>query len=265
MAVAFHASAGILVPRNSDSLRKSRGAAPGWQGATTENSEHVRWWSNAARQGALPEGYVTIHCSGTLGISVQTAAGSPRLHTTARAGVVGTLRCRGPHRASRLAVTGAPPARDGPPDGDTLMSKHPTILRDPLLSVVMPVFNEAGTVEDIVSRVLAVPLRIELIVVDDCSTDGTREALEEAAGCTRVHAAPAAPQPGQGCRVAARVRGGQWRSRRCSGCGSGVLAGRVSDAHRADLPRTGRTSCTGHGFSAGIECSCSHTIWGTGC
>ena len=67
---------------------------------------------------------------------------------------------------------------DGPPDGDTLMSKHPTILRDPLLSVVMPVFNEAGTVEDIVSRVLAVPLRIELIVVDDCSTDGTREALE---------------------------------------------------------------------------------------
>ena len=67
---------------------------------------------------------------------------------------------------------------DGPLNGDTLMSRLPSILRDPMLSVVMPVFNEAATVEDIVSRVLAVPLRIELIVVDDCSTDGTREALE---------------------------------------------------------------------------------------
>ena len=58
------------------------------------------------------------------------------------------------------------------------MSRLLGILRDPLLSVVMPVFDEAATVENIISRVLAVPLRIQLIVVDDCSTDGTREALE---------------------------------------------------------------------------------------
>jgi glycosyltransferase involved in cell wall biosynthesis len=43
-------------------------------------------------------------------------------------------------------------------------------LRDPLLSVVMPVFNEADTIEEIVRRVLAVPLRLQLIVVDDGST-----------------------------------------------------------------------------------------------
>jgi glycosyltransferase involved in cell wall biosynthesis len=49
---------------------------------------------------------------------------------------------------------------------------------DPLLSVVMPVFNERTTVEAIIRRVLAVPLRIELIVVDDGSTDGTSEILE---------------------------------------------------------------------------------------
>ena len=48
---------------------------------------------------------------------------------------------------------------------------------DPLISVVMPVFNERATVEEIVTRVLAVPLRIQLIVVDDRSTDGTREVL----------------------------------------------------------------------------------------
>lgn len=52
-----------------------------------------------------------------------------------------------------------------------------TPLVDPLLSVVMPVYNEQATVEEIVGRVLAVPLRIELVAVDDASSDGTREIL----------------------------------------------------------------------------------------
>jgi len=54
-----------------------------------------------------------------------------------------------------------------------------TPLVDPLLSVVMPVYNEKGTVEEIVERVLAVPVRIELIAVDDASTDGSHEILEK--------------------------------------------------------------------------------------
>jgi glycosyltransferase involved in cell wall biosynthesis len=49
---------------------------------------------------------------------------------------------------------------------------------NPLLSVVMPVFNERETIEEIIRRVLAVAIRIELIVVDDSSTDGTSEILE---------------------------------------------------------------------------------------
>ena len=44
---------------------------------------------------------------------------------------------------------------------------------NPLISVVMPVFNEEETIEEIVSRVLASPLKIELIAVDDGSTDGS--------------------------------------------------------------------------------------------
>ncbi len=51
------------------------------------------------------------------------------------------------------------------------------ILKDPALSVVMPVYNERETIEEIIGRVLALPLRIELVVVDDCSTDGTRDIL----------------------------------------------------------------------------------------
>ena len=53
------------------------------------------------------------------------------------------------------------------------------VLEDPLLSVVMPVYNERATIEEIIDRVLAVPLRLELIVVDDGSRDGTRELLPE--------------------------------------------------------------------------------------
>ena len=53
-----------------------------------------------------------------------------------------------------------------------------TPLDDPLLSVVMPVYNERASVGEIVDRVLSVPMRIELIAVDDASTDGSREILE---------------------------------------------------------------------------------------
>ncbi|MGD8371020.1 MAG: glycosyltransferase family 2 protein [Syntrophobacterales bacterium] len=47
------------------------------------------------------------------------------------------------------------------------------------VSVVIPVYNEVGTVEEIVARVQAVPLDKEIVMVDDASTDGTREQLEK--------------------------------------------------------------------------------------
>src|SRR6185295_5821144 len=56
--------------------------------------------------------------------------------------------------------------------------RPPPIPANPLLSVVMPVYNERTTVEEIIRRVLAVPIRIELIVVDDGSKDGSGEILE---------------------------------------------------------------------------------------
>jgi len=56
-----------------------------------------------------------------------------------------------------------------------------TPLKDPLLTVVMPVYNEAATVGEIVERVLAVPVRLELIAVDDASSDGSHALLEELA------------------------------------------------------------------------------------
>ena len=48
------------------------------------------------------------------------------------------------------------------------------------LSILMPVYNEAKTVERVVKRVLDVsfPCQVEVVIVDDASTDGTAEILD---------------------------------------------------------------------------------------
>ena len=47
------------------------------------------------------------------------------------------------------------------------------------LSVIIPVYNEVGTLEEILRRVRAVDIPKEIILVDDGSTDGSREKLQE--------------------------------------------------------------------------------------
>jgi len=46
------------------------------------------------------------------------------------------------------------------------------------LSVVIPVYNEAATIRQLVDAVRAVPIPKELVIVDDCSSDGTGDVLE---------------------------------------------------------------------------------------
>lgn len=47
-----------------------------------------------------------------------------------------------------------------------------------LLSIVIPCYNESGTIRDVIRAVLAAPVdKKEIIVVDDCSTDGTADIL----------------------------------------------------------------------------------------
>ncbi|MEA2632384.1 MAG: hypothetical protein QOE66_2603 [Chloroflexota bacterium] len=52
---------------------------------------------------------------------------------------------------------------------------------DFVLSVVIPVYNERHTIREIVRRVRAVPVPTQVILVDDCSTDGTRAILQDLA------------------------------------------------------------------------------------
>ena len=55
--------------------------------------------------------------------------------------------------------------------------KNPRALDNPMLSVVIPVYNEKDTLAEILRRVSDDPMRKEIILVDDCSQDGTREKL----------------------------------------------------------------------------------------
>jgi len=53
--------------------------------------------------------------------------------------------------------------------------------REFTVSVLIPCFNELHTVENVIARVRAVPVKTEIILVDDCSRDGTRDLLERLA------------------------------------------------------------------------------------
>ena len=64
--------------------------------------------------------------------------------------------------------------------------KNPSTRTDYMLSVVIPVFNEIKTIGRILSRVASLPLNLELIIVDDYSTDGTREVLQKLEGFDRI-------------------------------------------------------------------------------
>lgn len=61
-----------------------------------------------------------------------------------------------------------------------------TIDQSCLLSIVIPVYNEENTIARVISRVTSLPLNTQLVIVDDCSTDGTRDLLKHLEGLSSV-------------------------------------------------------------------------------
>lgn len=71
------------------------------------------------------------------------------------------------------------------------------------LSILMPVYNEVATLESAVKRVLDVgyPVEMELVIVDDGSTDGTRDLYQQWAGESRVLIHEKATNGGKGSAI----------------------------------------------------------------
>jgi glycosyltransferase involved in cell wall biosynthesis len=78
----------------------------------------------------------------------------------------------------------------------THQRRNPSALVDPKLSVVIPVYNEKATIHEILRRVQETDGRKEIILVDDCSKDGTRQILEDWAKRRLGGEATAAAQDG---------------------------------------------------------------------
>src|SRR5262245_15750141 len=81
------------------------------------------------------------------------------------------------------------------------------------LSVVIPAYNESRTIEELLRRVETAPLpggvSLEIVIVDDCSTDGTRDLLRRLVEGRHPSAAPLrlVEQPKNGGKGAALRRG----------------------------------------------------------
>lgn len=76
----------------------------------------------------------------------------------------------------------------------------------PTLSVIVPVYNEESTLRDIAAAIDAVPIQKEVIFVDDCSTDRSRELIEELARQPHVRAVYQDRNYGKGAAVRAGVK-----------------------------------------------------------
>ncbi len=75
------------------------------------------------------------------------------------------------------------------------MSEHRRPSWTPLLSVIIPVYNEIETIYELLRRVARTPFPKEIFVVDDNSTDGTRELLRDLPDMTRLLDGSPLPAP----------------------------------------------------------------------
>jgi len=73
-----------------------------------------------------------------------------------------------------------------PPVPSHIRGRTPLPLDEIVLSVLIPVYNERATIETILDAVRAVPIRTQVICVDDCSTDGTREELQRLSAAGKI-------------------------------------------------------------------------------
>jgi glycosyltransferase involved in cell wall biosynthesis len=91
-------------------------------------------------------------------------------------------------------------------DGYEPISRDFVIPRKFKMSVVIPVFNERKTIQQVLANVVALPIPKEVIVVDDASTDGTRELLAQYEAANGVHIIFKPQNEGKGAAIRTGLR-----------------------------------------------------------
>jgi glycosyltransferase involved in cell wall biosynthesis len=84
------------------------------------------------------------------------------------------------------------------------------VQKSPILSVIIPAYNERLTIRKLLDRVRSVPIPKQIVIVDVCSTDGTREIIREivAAGSdpgNEIHAILFERNQGKGAAIRAAI------------------------------------------------------------
>ena len=80
----------------------------------------------------------------------------------------------------------------------------------PRISVLIPAYNEVATIKELLDRVRATPYTKQIVVIDDCSTDGTAEVLVQEASIGDLDVVRHTTNQGKGAAVRSglgRVRG----------------------------------------------------------
>src|SRR5260370_17282760 len=88
--------------------------------------------------------------------------------------------------------------RDGRLNEPTVAGTDPD---SPILGVIIPAFNEERSLELVVRRVLQEPSVQQVVIVDDCSTDGTLAAARRCGGDSRVTVKNHATNQGKGAAI----------------------------------------------------------------
>ncbi|MBI1803932.1 MAG: glycosyltransferase family 2 protein [Ignavibacteriae bacterium] len=74
------------------------------------------------------------------------------------------------------------------------------------LSVIIPAYNEERTIRHILEKIFAVPIEKQVIVVDDCSTDGTSKILQEYAVARKIDLVRHTKNSGKGSAIRTGIR-----------------------------------------------------------
>ncbi|MFN7290018.1 MAG: glycosyltransferase family 2 protein [Pirellula sp.] len=76
----------------------------------------------------------------------------------------------------------------------------------PVVSIIIPAFNEIGTIDKIVNAIRSLPVHKQIVVVDDGSTDGTREYIAKLAGVSGIDVCLHERNSGKGAAIQSGIQ-----------------------------------------------------------